>query len=79
MKRFENLGKTMSKEDQRKVTGGVINDLYCKTTINDPFVYIASYSSHAACQTGLYSVCTGTGIPYHSCYCTSHIPVICEL
>lgn len=57
MKKFENLGKHLDKQEQKAITGGTFYNLYCKYNYGDPFVIIASYGSINDCYTDRNTVC----------------------
>lgn len=79
MKKFENLGKSLDKSEQRNTTGGMTpNDLYCQYK-HSSYVFIAGYSSIGDCYAALSVACNGTPQPY-ACYCTPYnVPAICNL
>ena len=67
MKNFENLGKELGKQEQKKIIGGSETRLWCWDGTS--FIRKGTYTNFGDCLTDFWNYCVNP--PYEYCYCTS--------
>jgi hypothetical protein len=67
MKKFESLGKSLGREEQKQITGGGSFELKCRNLFGGT-VTIGSYPDSATCDTALADYCYNP--PYNACFCS---------
>jgi len=69
MKKFENLGRSLSKDEQRKISGGKVSVICTCNNCNMETVVCSadSFGGTFNCMTGAHNYCTSIGCPNTSC------------
>jgi hypothetical protein len=69
MKNFENLGRSLGKEEQKNIIGGMATgDIWCRTSPTAHWEILGNFGTTEGClTTGMATYCTDP--PYHSCRC----------
>lgn len=72
MKKFENIGKSLGKKEQKEISGGGPHDydLWCQTQPGGSFTSLGQYPTKAACHSALWTVC---GVSCLLSYCTTDL------
>jgi len=72
MEKFEKLGKSLSKQEQRVIYGGdspLTQFLDCKVTAQSEWVFVESYGNNALCHSEGMPIYCYDGGPYEICRC----------
>lgn len=66
MKNFENLGRELTKSEQRQINGGIENRMWCYVD-GVGLIKVGTYSTFAECTNNFAANCVAP--PYDYCYC----------